>query len=83
MSKNSKATSKNIATLASEKLKNPNASKIQKQLAGSALSQRDRNKETSEKMDEIAAKVLQSQKYSDETKTLAATVLSQANGEEK
>ncbi|NCB53028.1 MAG: hypothetical protein EOM54_14310, partial [Clostridia bacterium] len=75
--------SKNIATLASEKLKNPNASKIQKQLAGSALSQRDRNKETSEKMDEIAAKVLQSQKYSDETKTLAATVLSQANGEEK
>lgn len=78
---NKKQTSSNISTLASDVLKNPNASKIQKSLAGSALSQKGTGNQTGSKMEGIASKVLNSDKYNDITKSLAGTVLSQSNKE--
>jgi hypothetical protein len=48
-------------------------------MAAAALSQRDPNKQTGADMEDKASKVLRSDKYSDETKRFAATVLSQSN----
>lgn len=81
MPKNTKSTSSKIATQAAQTLADPRASKTAKSLAGSALAQRDSNKETGKKMEELASKVLQSEKYSNDTQSLAASVLSQANKE--
>ena len=79
MSKNSKVSSSKITSEAEKILKNPNASQIQKKLAGSALSQGHANKQTGSAMEDLAAKVLQSPKYNSDTKSLAGSVLSQAN----
>jgi hypothetical protein len=79
MASNKKQTSDRIATLAAETLQDPDASKIAKRLAGSALSQSDGSKQTGAKMEDVAARVLSSNKYAEETKELAASVLSQAN----
>ena len=81
MTKNTKETSSSIASLASEKLRDPNASQIQKSLAASALSQSGNTKQTGAAMETKASNVLSSDKYSQETKTLAASVLAQANKE--
>ena len=81
MSKNSKQTSKSVGSLASQVLRNPASSAIQKELAGSALSQSHSNKQTGALLESKASHVLQSDKYSDNTKTLAASVLSQSNKE--
>ena len=81
MSKNSKETSKSGGSLASEVLRNPSSSAIQKELAGSALSHSHSNKQTGADMESKASHVLQSEKYNDTTKTLAASVLSQSNKE--
>jgi hypothetical protein len=75
---NNKTTSNKVAKLASETLKNSNASKIAKSLAGSVLSQKNEQNKTSGEMETIASKVLQSEKYSEPTKELAASVLSQS-----
>lgn len=77
--KNTKKTSKQIASLASRTLKDKNASKIAKELAGSALSQKQKNNQTGIEMEDKASQVLRSNKYSEETKKLAASVLSQSN----
>lgn len=79
MSKNSKQTSKSVSSLASKILKNPSSSAIQKELAGSALSQSKSSKQTGSDLESKASHVLQSDKYSETTKTLAASVLSQSN----
>lgn len=76
-------TKKTSSTIAAQVLKDPNASAIQKSLAGSALSQSGTSNQTGGKMETTASKVLNSPKYSDQTKTLAASVLSQANKERK
>ena len=81
MSKNSKQTSNTVSALASEVLRNPSSSAIQKQLAGSALSQTHSSKQTGSNMETKASQVLHSDKYSDTTKSLAASVLSQSNKE--
>lgn len=81
MSKNSKQTSKSVSVLASKVLKDPSSSAIQKELAGSALSQSHSNKQTGVSMESKASQVLKSDKYSDTTKTLAASLLSQSNKE--
>ncbi|MCH7394104.1 hypothetical protein MMP66_07400 [Acinetobacter dispersus] len=82
MSKNSKQTSNTVASIASEVLRNPSASAIQKGLvAGSALAQTHSNKQTGSEMESKASKVLQSEKYNETTKTLAASVLAQSNKE--
>lgn len=79
MTTNSKQSSSKAAKLASETLRNPNASTTAKELAGSVLSQARSGKQTSAEMEEKAGKVLQSEKYSDDTKALAGSVLSQSN----
>ncbi len=79
MAKNTKKTSKKVASQASKILKDDSASQVQKKLAGAALSQASSSKQTGAKMEEIASKVLQSDKYNDTTKQLAGSVLSQSN----
>ncbi|MGL5634039.1 MAG: hypothetical protein ACRDDL_03115 [Sarcina sp.] len=76
---NKKQTGKSITTRSSQILKSNSSSTIQKQLAGSALSQSNSNKQTSENMETIASKVLKSNKYNADTKALAGSVLSQSN----
>jgi hypothetical protein len=76
---NSKTSSENIASEAAKVLRQENASAIQRQLAGSVLSQASTGKQTGSQMEDIASKVLQSEKYSDLTKSLAGSVLSQSN----
>ncbi len=60
-------------------MQNPNSSKIQRELAGSALAQFNSWRESSEKMESKAQKVLLSGKYSNETKSLAGSIFSQSN----
>lgn len=76
---NTKKTSSSVSSLASSVLKDKDASKIQKTLAGSALSQTNTKNQTGSKMEDTASKVLRSDKYNDITKTLAGSVLSQSN----
>lgn len=73
-----KKTSKSVATLAAETLQDKSASQIAKQLAGSALSQYSTSNQTGSQLEEVASSVLKSPKYSEKTKTLAASVLSQS-----
>lgn len=79
MTKNTKQTSGAIASLAAGTLQDANASQIQRRLAGSALAQSGTSKQTGAEMETIASKVLSSDKYAHDTKTLAASVLSQSN----
>lgn len=81
MSKNTKETSKTVASKAAKTLTDPNASKTAKKLAGSALAQKGTGKQTGSEMEDFASKVLQSNKYSKDTKGLAGSVLSQSNKE--
>ena len=75
---NSKKTSSSVASQASRALRSSSTSKIQRQLAGSALSQAKSGHQTGKKMEGVAA-ALNSPKYSSTTKTLAGSVLSQSN----
>lgn len=77
--KNTKKTSASVASQAALILKDPNASAIEKSLAGSALSQSSTNNQTGAHMEDIASQVLASPNYSEKTKTLAGSVLAQAN----
>lgn len=83
MSENKKQTSKEVAHLAAETLRNPSAPAIKKELAGSALAQEHTTKQTSAEMAHKAGEVLHSPKYSKETKTLAASVLAQSSKDRK
>lgn len=76
---NEKQTSDDIASLASQTLRDPNASKTAKSLAASALSQSNTSRQTGKEMETKASNVLTSDKYNDTTKGLAASVLSQSN----
>ncbi|WP_338884765.1 hypothetical protein [Aeromonas hydrophila] len=78
---NKKQTSSELASEAAKILRDPNASKIQKELAGSVLAQSSTDKQTSSEMETVASKVLQSDKYNETTKSLAGSVLSQSDGE--
>ncbi|BEC51603.1 TPA: hypothetical protein L9G89_003966 [Klebsiella pneumoniae] len=78
MAKNPKQTSSKIASVAGQTLNDPNASKVQKRLAASALSQRAPSSHTSETMETVAAKALDNPRSSEKTKQLAATVLAQS-----
>ncbi|HHW2299692.1 TPA: hypothetical protein ACUT9Q_006624, partial [Pseudomonas aeruginosa] len=57
------------------------SSAIQKELAGSAMSQASTGKQTSAEMETKASRVLESDKYNATTKALAGSVLSQSNKE--
>lgn len=76
---NHNTSSKSMASKAARVLTAKGTSQIQKSLAGSVLSQRATQKQTGTEMEDIASKVLKSTKYSDETKSFAASVLSQSN----
>lgn len=76
---NRNMTSKKLASTASSVMRSKNSSKIQKSLAGSALSQRNSKNVTGRGMEVKASKVLNSSKYSVTTKRLAASVLSQSD----
>ena len=73
-----KQTSESIASMAAKVMGDNSSSKIQRQLAGSALAQKGNSKETSERMEAVASKVMKSDKYNAATKSLAASVMSQA-----
>lgn len=73
-----KQTSSLLASMAAKIMGDSSSSKIQRQLAGSALAQKGNSKETSERMEGIASKVMKSDKYNMATKSLAASVMSQA-----
>lgn len=81
MSFNSRKTSAAVAHLAAETLKDSNASAPARDLAASALLQRDGGKQTGAEMESKAARVLDSSKYGEDTKRLAGAVLAQANRE--
>ena len=83
MAKNTKTTSVEIASLAAKTLQDPNASNIAKELAGSALSQKNKGNQTGAELEDKAAKVLSSNNYSKDTKSLAGAVLSESNKERK
>lgn len=76
---NNKRSSSKLASDAAKILIDKNTSKIQRSLAGGVLSQRDPSKQTGAAMEDKASRVLQSEKYSDTTKSLAASLLSQSN----
>ncbi|CNF53251.1 hypothetical protein [Yersinia mollaretii] len=76
---NTKKTSASVAAQAAQILKDPNASAIEKSLAGSALSQSRTDNQTGAHMEDVASQVLANPKYSEQTKTLAGSVLAQAN----
>lgn len=71
-------TSKKEASQAARVLSDPNASAIQKSLAGSALRQVDPAAETSPSLEQKASRALQNPRSSDETKSLAGSVLAQS-----
>ncbi|MFE8152984.1 hypothetical protein RBA63_14030 [Brenneria goodwinii] len=83
MSKNTKQTSGTVASVAAKTLTNPNASAIQRSLAGSALSQKGTSNQTSGSMEGKASAALDNPRSSDLTKQLAASVLAQANKNRK
>ena len=75
---NSKKTSSSVASQASRALRS-STSEIQRQLAGSALSQAKSGHQTGQQMQGVAPAALNSPKYSSTTKTLAGSVLSQSD----
>lgn len=79
MPTNKKKTSSRVSSLASDTLRDKNASKTAKSLAASALSQSKTKKQTGAQLEDLASTVIGSSKYSDDTKSLAGSVLSQSN----
>ncbi|MBQ7884012.1 MAG: hypothetical protein IJ320_06640 [Phascolarctobacterium sp.] len=73
-----KKSGKEMASFAAKILRAKDSSNIQKELAGSVLSQRNTNKVTGKDMESKASNVLNSDKYSKVTKSLAGSVLSQS-----
>ncbi|WP_338564307.1 hypothetical protein [Erwinia sp. E_sp_B04_7] len=83
MSNNTKKTGGSLASVAAKTLHNPNASAIQKALAGSALSQASSTNQTSGPMEHIASAALKNPNSAALTKQLAASVLAQSNKSRK
>ena len=75
---NNKISSTKLAHLASETLNDDNSSATAKTLAGSVLVQVQKGFQPSEDVQTLAGKVLESAKYSEETKSLAASIVSQS-----
>lgn len=73
-----KKSSYEIAYQAAKILSDPKSSKIQKSLAGSALSQSRSDNITGSRLEIVASNVLKSERYAEKTKMLAGSVLSQS-----
>lgn len=76
---NNKKSGPDTTKLAAQTLNNSSASKIQRELSGSVLSQANSSKQTSSAMESKAAKALSNPRSAETTKTLAASVVSQSN----
>ena len=76
---NSKQTSKSVASQAAQTLNNPNASALQRSLAGSALAQSATSKQTGASMESKASAALDNPRSAALTRTLAGTVVSQSD----
>ena len=76
---NHKKTSPSVASKAARTLRSKSASRTQKKLVASALSQTRGTRKTGKKMEKVASAVLNSPKYADKTKTFAGSVLSQSD----
>lgn len=75
----SKETSPKMAHLAAEIMRDPNATELEKSLAGSVLSEADPDRHPSEEMASIAAQVMShSHEFSKNAVSLAASIVSQA-----
>ena len=79
MSKNTKQSGQAVTTLAAKKLGDPNASAIQKSLAGAVLAQAHTGKQTGADMEAIAGRALQSKISAGDTKAMAGSLVSQSN----
>lgn len=79
MATNTKQTSQRVATLAGRTLQNPNASALQRSLAGSALRQAGSPAQTGAKTEGKAAAALDNPRASATTQALAGSVVSQSN----
>ena len=79
MSKNSKQTSHDIASLASDVLRDPTASKEEKSLAASVLAQSSNQKETGKEVEKLASRMLKDAHADSVAKRLAASALAQAH----
>jgi hypothetical protein len=75
---NKKNSSSKLAHLASETLNNNVSSATAKTLAGSVLAQVQKGFQPSDSVQTLAGKVLESAKYNEDTKSLAASVVSQS-----
>jgi len=75
---NQKKSSASLAKKAAKTLRDDDASKMAKRLAGSVLAQRDGSKRTGAELEDDASMVMRSKKFSPETKTFAASVMSQS-----
>lgn len=81
MSVNKKQSSKEVAHLAAETLKDPHATATQKSLAGSVLSQSGTKNQTGKAMEAKASAALHDPQANATTKKLAASVIAQSNKE--
>lgn len=79
MSFNPKISSPHLASQAALTLNDPSASGIARSLAGAVLSQRQGANQTGKAMEATASRVLSSEKYSQQTKAFAASLVSQSN----
>jgi hypothetical protein len=79
MATNSKQTTPRVATLAAKTLQSPNASAVQRSLAGSALRQAGTPAQTGAKTETRASAALGNPRASTTTQTLAGSVVSQSN----
>ena len=79
----SESTSKKVATAAAKVLKSKTASKAEKSVAASALTQKGSTEKTSAKVAATASKVLRDPKASKAAKSAAASALTQKVGKKK
>ena len=78
MARNNKKSSKRVSHIAAQTLNNPEASPIQKSLAGSVLSQTGTANQTSGELQTIASAALKDPSSDETTQTLAGSVVSQS-----
>ena len=79
----SESTSKKVASAASKVLNDPKASKAEKSVAASALTQKGSTEKTSAKVASTASKVLRDPKASKDAKSAAASALTQKTAKKK
>lgn len=79
MATNHKQSSPQVASLAAQTLRDPKASALQHQLAGSVMAQARTGKQTGADMERVASTALRNPRSSEVTQTLAASLVSQSN----